>query len=300
MATLNRRNFLKKASATFAGAAAAAAPLQAASEDLPYKISLAEWSLHRNMLDRGDMDALNFGPIAKNTFNIDAVEYVNQMFFDKATDMAYLAEMRRRAEGEGVDSLLIMIDGEGRLGEPNQADRIQAVENHHKWVEAARFIGCHSIRVNARSDGSPQEQAKLVADGLRRLTEFAADYDINVIVENHGGLSGDAEWLSGVMERVDHPRCGTLPDFGNFAEDQDIYEGVRLMMPYAEGVSAKAYAFDEQGYETTIDYPRMMQIVAESGYDGYIGIEYEGDQLSEVEGIKATKALLDRIRFEMA
>ncbi len=300
MATLNRRNFLKKASATFAGAAAAAAPLQAASEDLPYKISLAEWSLHRNMLDRGDMDALNFGPIAKNTFNIDAVEYVNQMFFDKATDMAYLAEMRRRAEWEGVDSLLIMIDGEGRLGEPNQADRIQAVENHHKWVEAARFIGCHSIRVNARSDGSPQEQAKLVADGLRRLTEFAADYDINVIVENHGGLSGDAEWLSGVMERVDHPRCGTLPDFGNFAEDQDIYEGVRLMMPYAEGVSAKAYAFDEQGYETTIDYPRMMQIVAESGYDGYIGIEYEGDQLSEVEGIKATKALLDRIRFEMA
>lgn len=246
------------------------------------------------------MDPLNFGPIARNMFGIEAIEYVNQMFFDKATDMAYLAEMRRRAEWEGVDSLLIMVDGEGRLGEPDQAERMQAVENHHKWVEAARFVGCHSIRVNARSEGSREEQAKLVADGLRRLTEFAADYDINVIVENHGGLSGNAEWLEGVMERVDHPRCGTLPDFGNFDDDQNIYEGVRRMMPYAEGVSAKAYAFDEQGYETTIDFPRMMQIVVDAGYNGYVGIEYEGDQLGEVAGIKATKKLLDRIRFEMA
>lgn len=297
---LSRRHFLKKAAAATAGVVTATSSvLEAGSTDLPYKISLAEWSLHRNMLDRGTMDPLNFGPIAKNKFGIDAVEYVNQMFFDKARDKAYLREMRSRAEGEGVDSLLIMVDGEGRLGEPNQSDRVEAVENHYKWVEAAKFLGCHSIRVNARSEGSREEQARLVADGLSRLTEFASDYDINVIVENHGGLSGDADWLVGVMEQVDHPGCGTLPDFGNFAEDQDIYEGVRSMMPYAEGVSAKSYAFDEEGYETTIDYPRMMQIVVDAGYDGYVGIEYEGDQLSEVEGIKATKKLLDRIRHDL-
>lgn len=297
---LTRRHFLKKTAAAAAGVmAASSTSIGGESSDLLYKISLAQWSLHRNMLDRGTMDPLNFGPIAKNTFGIDAVEYVNQMFFDKANDTAYLREMRSRAEGEGVNSLLIMVDGEGRLGEPNRSDRLEAVENHYKWVDAAKFLGCHSIRVNARSEGSREEQAKLVADGLTRLTEFAAERDMNVIVENHGGLSGDADWIVNVMENVDHPRCGTLPDFGNFDEDQDIYDGVRSMMPYAEGVSAKAFAFDDEGYETTIDYPRMMQIVVDAGYDGYVGIEYEGDQLSEVEGIKATKKLLERVRQEL-
>src|SRR5207249_1727189 len=159
----------------------------------------------------------------------------------------------------------------------------------------AKFLGCHSIRVNAQSKGTPEEQMDRAADGLRKLTEFGAKHEINVIVENHGGLSSNGKWLVGVMKKVDHPRCGTLPDFGNFY-DYDRYEGVKDMMPFAKGVSAKSYDFDEQGNETKIDYPRMMKIVLAAGYHGRVGIEYEGKRLSEPHGIKATKKLLERIR----
>jgi L-ribulose-5-phosphate 3-epimerase len=203
-----------------------------------------------------------------------------------------------------VRSLDIMCDGEGAIGDPDDAARTQAVENHHKWVEAARFLGCHSIRVNAQSQGTPEEQRGRVVDGLRRLVEFGAERGINVIVENHGGLSSNGAWLSSVIRAVDHPRCGTLPDFGNFSlhpgEEYDRYQGVAEMMPFAKAVSAKSYDFDERGNETRIDYLRMIRIVLAAGYSGYIGIEYEGERLSEPDGIRATKALLERVRAALA
>jgi sugar phosphate isomerase/epimerase len=261
-----------------------------------YKISLAQWSLHRKLF-AGDLDNLDFAQTAKETFGIDAVEYVNQFFFEKDKD--YIREMKKRADDAGVKSLLIMCDREGRLGDPDEEKRIEAVENHYKWVEAAVTLGCHSIRVNAASEGSYEEQMERAADGLRRLTEFGATNSINVIVENHGGLSSNGKWLSSVIEKVDHPRCGTLPDFGNFriSEDRqyDRYLGMQELMPYARGVSAKSHDFDEEGNETSTDYLRMMEIVKDSGYEGYIGIEYEGGRLDELEGIKATKKLLERV-----
>ncbi|MBA7483157.1 hypothetical protein ES707_18668 [subsurface metagenome] len=178
------------------------------------------------------------------------------------------------------------------------------MENHHKWVEAAKFLGCHSIRVNAASAGSYDEQMKLAADGLCRLVEFGDQHDINVIVENHGGLSSNGQWLTGVMKMVDHPRCGTLPDFGNFRiseeEEYDRYKGVEELMPYAKAVSAKSNDFDENGNETATDYLRMMKIVLDAGYRGYVGIEYEGPNLSASEGIIATKKLLERVREQLA
>lgn len=193
-----------------------------------------------------------------------------------------------------------MCDGEGALGDPDEAARLQAVENHHRWIEAARFLGCHSIRVNARSTGTPDEQRELAAAGLRRLVEFAAPMGINVVVENHGGLSSNGAWLTSVMEAVDHPRCGTLPDFGNFqlseGEWYDRYQGVAELMPYAKAVSAKSHVFDESGEEREIDFLRMMRIVLAAGYEGFVGIEYEGTELSEPEGIRATKVLLERVR----
>lgn len=265
---------------------------------MPFKISLAEWSLHRS-LRSGQIDHLDFAPIARGRFGIDAVEYVNTFFFDKARDMSYLTRMKRRAQHEGVRSLLIMCDREGNLGDPDRSARQKAVENHTKWVEAARFLGCHSIRVNARSDGTYEEQMNLVVDGLRRLTEFGARNGLNILVENHGGLSSNGRWLSEVIRRVDHPRCGTLPDFGNFRIDDDRwydrYQGVGELMPYARAVSAKSHDFDAEGNEIHTDYTRMMGIVLDAGYDGYVGIEYEGDGLSEGEGILATKKLLEKV-----
>ncbi len=267
-----------------------------------FEISLAEWSLHRT-LRSGEMDNLDFARVAKQQFGIEAIEFVNSFFKDKAEDKAYLAELTKRAGDEGVKMLLIMCDGEGALGDPDVAKRTKAIENHHRWVRAAKTLGCHSIRVNAASGGSYEEQQKLAADGLRRLTEYADPHKINVIVENHGGLSSNGEWLAGVMKLVDHKRCGTLPDFGNFhlGGDKwyDRYQGVEELMPFAKAVSAKSHEFDEEGNEKRTDYHKMMQIVLDAGYQGFVGIEWEGGGVSEPEGILATKRLLERVREEL-
>jgi L-ribulose-5-phosphate 3-epimerase len=268
-----------------------------------YKISLAQWSLHRT-LRSGKLDNLDFAKTAKQDFGIEAVEYVNQFFMDKAKDKTYIAEMKKRAADQGVQSLLIMCDGEGELGDANLAKRMEAVERHYKWVEAAKELGCHSIRVNAASSGSYQDQIYRAADGLRALTEFGAQHQIGVIVENHGGLSSNGEWLAAVMKTVDHPGCGTLPDFGNFnignGQMYNRYQGVIELMPFAKAVSAKSHDFNDQGDETHTDYLRMMQFVLEAGYHGFVGIEYEGDKLGEYEGIRATKTLLERVHKQLA
>lgn len=300
---VNRRSFLGTSAGLFAAGVSAQAFSAAASADPKFRISLAQWSLHR-ALKSGKMDNLDFAAATKNDYGIEAVEYVNQFFKDKANDKAYLAEMNKRAADAGVQQLLIMIDGEGRLGDPSLTGRLKAVENHYKWVEAAKELGCHAIRVNAGSAGSYQDQIHRAADGLRALTEFGAKHEISVIVENHGGLSSNGKWLATVIEKVDHERCGTLPDFGNFRvsgdEWYDRYQGVTELMPFAKAVSAKSHDFDKDGNEVNTDYRKMMQIVLDAGYNGCVGIEYEGGKISESNGIKATKKLLERVRNELS
>lgn len=298
---MNRRNFIKR-SATITGGLALSgfgSTLLSGSDNLPFKISLAEWSLHRALHSK-KIDHLDFISLTKTEFGLDAVEYVNSFFFDKAQDQKYLNEMKNRADDHDVKSLLIMCDNEGNLGDPDENKRNQAVENHYKWAEAAKFLGCHSIRVNARSEGSWDDQIELAADGLRRLNEFGDSIGINTIVENHGGLSSNGKWLSAVMERVDHSRVGTLPDFGNFRiqsdEWYDRYQGMKELMPYAKAVSAKSHEFDKKGNETGSDFYRIMNIVLDAGYKGYVGIEYEGSVHTEMEGIRLTNDLLKKIR----
>jgi sugar phosphate isomerase/epimerase len=307
--SLDRRSFLRSAAATGAaiGLASTTSPLSLAAEEAAakplFKISLAEWSFHR-ALRAGEMDNLDFPLVAKRDYGIEGVEYVNVFFKDKAKDTAYLTDLKKRCDDNDVTSVLIMCDAEGDLGDSDEAKRTEAVENHYKWVEAAKFLGCHSIRVNARSQGSYEEQMDRAADGLHRLSEYGAEHDINVIVENHGGLSSNGEWLAGVMKLVDLPNCGTLPDFGNFqmspGEWYDKYKGVEQLMPYAKGVSAKSHVFDADGNESEIDYRKMIQIVLDAGYHSWIGIEWEGNSPSEPEGVRLTKALLEKVRAELS
>ena len=293
-----RRSFLKHSAAGVSLAALAQPPAWAEEKPPLFKISLAEWSLHKTLFS-GKMSNLDFAKAAREEYGIDAVEYVNQFFATKAKDQKYLADMKTRAADFGVKNLLIMIDNEGHLGDPDPARQTKAIENHYKWVEAAKYLGCHSIRVNAHSKGTPEEQAKLVTDGLGRLSEFAVPLRINIIVENHGALSSNGEWLSGVMKMVNLPNCGTLPDFGNF-DTYDRYKGVEELMPYAKGVSAKSKDFDADGNVIETEFRRMIKIVLDAGYDGYIGIEYEGNVLSEPLGILATKKLLEKVRLEFS
>jgi sugar phosphate isomerase/epimerase len=298
----NRRQFIKKSAlATAAFGMASAFPVKGFFRDeAELKISLAEWSLHRALF-AGTITNLDFPLTAARDFGIHAVEYVSTFFEGTGSD--YLAELNQRVKDNAVKNVLIMVDNEGDLGDLYKPTRIQAVERHYRWVDAARVLGCHSIRVNARGRGTETEVADAAVDGLGRLTEYGEKAGINIIVENHGGYSSNGKWISGVISRVGKKNCGTLPDFGNFRisdeEEYDRYLGVSEMMPFAKGVSAKSHDFDKDGNETRTDYFKMLSIVKNSGYRGYIGIEYEGDKLTENEGIKATKRLLEKVMAQL-
>ncbi|MET0280230.1 MAG: sugar phosphate isomerase/epimerase family protein [Steroidobacteraceae bacterium] len=284
------------------GSLPAAPALSAAAQKPWFSISLAEWSYNRSLFGK-QMTNLDFPVRARRDHGIDVVEYVNTFFKDKAEDQTYLADLKKRCDDNGVKSGLIMVDAEGAIGDADPAARTKAVENHYKWVAAAKYLGCHSIRVNAQSSGTWGAQLDYATDGLRRLGEFGAQQGLNVIVENHGGTSSHGKWLALVIERVGLPNVGTLPDFGNFTIEKgrlyDRYLGVAELMPFAKGVSAKSYAFDARGEETTIDYKRALTLVRDAGYRGYIGIEFEGRDIDEDAGIRATKRLLERVRNEL-
>jgi sugar phosphate isomerase/epimerase len=260
------------------------------SDNLFFKISLAEWSLHRS-LQKGEISNLDFPRIARTRYNIDAIEYVSVFFQDKADDKEYLQQLKDSCRKYNVISLIIMVDDEGNIGHIDQAERHIAVKKHLKWIRAANFLGCHSIRVSLQGEGCKESLKKAAVDGLTILCDYAELFDINVIVENRLGLSSDAEWLADIIQRVNKSNCGTFPDFGNFGQ-HNKYKGVEQLMPFAKGVSGKSYDFDDNGDETTIDYLKMLQIIKNLNYDGYIDIEYEGQRLTEDDGIKATKELL--------
>lgn len=299
--TNNRREFLKQLGVGALGLTALQGlPLEslAVKKKMFFKISLAEWSLHRTLRE-GKLTNMQFPETAAKKFGINAVEYVNGFFKDKALDFKYLTELNQRAKDNGVSNILIMVDGEGNMADANQKERAKAVENHYKWVEAAKFLGCHTIRVNAGGKGTPEEMKNAAIESLGRLSEFGAVHGINVVVENHGGLSSDGKWLSSVLSGVNMKNCGSLPDFGNFY-DYDRYQGVIDLMPFAKGVSAKSHDFNTDGSESKIDYERMLKIVKDAGYKGHIGIEYEGQNLSEDEGILLTKKLLEKVGRQLS
>ncbi len=294
---VNRRRFLAQ-SGLLAGSTMIAKNLPAQSPSEPlFKISLAQWTLVRE-LRAGTIDNLDFAKVASD-HGIHAIEYVNQFFMDKAKDLAYLGEMKKRAADLGVTSVLIMCDQEGSIGDPDDAKRTKTVDNHRKWIDAAKFLGCHAIRVNARSAGDWDQQVKLAADGLARLSEFGAAQDISVIVENHGGLSSNADWLAEVITKVDHPNCGTLPDTGNFRisddETYDSYRGVEKLMKWAKGVSIKDTVWDGDGNQSPLDFERMMRIVVDAGYHGYCGIEFGG-----YEGLNHSREQLEQAREKLS
>lgn len=307
----NRRDFIKNAGLAVAGLGLAGtlpglltgcSASSTISKKEFYQISLAQWSLHKALFS-GQLTNLEFPLKAKNDFGISIVEYVSPFFQKKEKERSYLRELKKITEDNGITNHLIMVDGEGNLGDTDAAKRKKAVENHHKWVDAAEYLGCKTIRVNAAGRGSAEEVQQAAIDGLGQLAEYGRKNKINVIVENHGGYSSNGQWLAGVIKAVDNPYCGTLPDFGNFrisgTETYDRYQGVEELLPYAKGLSAKTYDFDMNGNETTIDYKRMLSMVRKAGWTGIIGIEYEGNRLGEEEGIRATKALLERLRAEL-
>jgi sugar phosphate isomerase/epimerase len=277
-----------------------------------FEISLAEWSLHKAIYAH-QISHLDFPIIAKKEFGISIVEYVNTCFLSKTKDFrangqdpVFLKELKMRCDDNGISSHLIMCDAEGDLASPDANLRQKAVENHQKWLEAAKYLGCASIRVNANGSGTPPEMAKYAVEGIGKLTENAAKLGLNVLIENHGGNSSNAAWLVGVIQQINLPNVGTLPDWINFCvvqnkqlpsgceQEYDRYQGMIELLPYAKGVSAHSVSFDAEGNETKLDFKKLMQVVKESGFRGILGIEFSSKDISEYEGIRLTKRLLEK------
>jgi sugar phosphate isomerase/epimerase len=311
---ISRRIFLKQ-SALAAGSLTALSALGSpSSSESDIKISLAEWSFNR-ALYAGKIDHLDFPLIASRDFGIKAVEYVNGFFGGKKMDFReagknaqYLNELLKRSKDAGVFNHLLMVDDEGPLSSTAPKERLEGIENHRKWIEAAKILGCLSVRVNLHGEGAADDRKKAAVDSLGRLGEFAKPLGLNVVVENHGSVTSNAEWVVDVMKQVNMPNIGTLPDFGNWClthpwgtiqdgckETYDIYRGIKLLLPWAKGVSAKTYDFDAAGDQSLLDYSKLISIVKESGFRGYMGLEYEGtQQKDEYEGVRKTQKLVKK------
>jgi len=301
---VSRRGFMKITGAGAAGLAlAGVTPRAYAARD--YKISLAAWSLHRTIgTKEGQTPMLDMPRLAHEEFGIEAIELVNRML--ASTDKSYVDQFIKNAADHKVKILLIMVDGAGSVGAESEDARKSAITQHKQWIDIAADMGCHSIRMNwAGHNDNTMKTAESInahiersAPVLRAICEHGDKKGLNVIIENHWGPSSYPDALIGLIKKVDHPRFGTLPDFGNFPDEVDKYDAVDRMMPYAKAVSAKCYDFDDAtGDETKLDYPRLItNVVDKHGYHGYIGIEYEGNRLSEFDGIKACKKLLDKLK----
>jgi sugar phosphate isomerase/epimerase len=259
-----------------------------------YEISLAEWSLHRS-LESGRIERMDFPRVAREEFGIGAVELVNTLM--DGYDVGSVRELARRANDAGVKVHLIMCDDEGDLSAESAAERERAARNHFKWLDAAASLGCRAVRVNTGGEDAPQSHVELIrrcAESCALVVEYAAKLGLDVLVENHWGFSGDVDSLVELVRRVDHPRFGVLPDFGNFEPRVDRYAAVERMMPHARAVSVKCFDFDDHtGEETTMDLARMLDIARRAGYRGYLGIEYEGERLEEFEGVRRARRFLD-------
>jgi L-ribulose-5-phosphate 3-epimerase len=300
---MKRRVFIRK---TVMGTATLAAMpvIGCNANEKVLQISLAQWSLHRSFND-GTFDPVDFATIASEKYDIHAVEYVNNFYRDRVADDTFWNQMKSRSLDAGVQNMVLMVDDEGDLGAADQKERLQSVENHYKWVHAANLLGCRTMRVNAFGDPDREIYRASIMDAMARLADYAAQSDLNIVIENHGLFSSDAELIAGIIKEVNRPNFGSLPDFGNWClsakwgttqgecdQVYDRYKGVAELLPYAKAVSAKSYNFNEQGEDTKIDYYKMMKMVKESDYNGYIGIEYEGEEKSEHEGILLTKDLM--------
>jgi L-ribulose-5-phosphate 3-epimerase len=295
----NRRNFLRHAglAAGLTGVSAPAAAPQSAGRK--FRISLAEWSLHRAIRSRL-ITNLDFPRIAREQFGIEGLEFVNQLW--EAPTQSYIQRLKGIMRQTGTQGVLIMCDGEGFMGDPGREARLKAADNHRKWVDFAAELGCHSIRTNMYpGEKQPSTAAEIDAflkrcvESFTRICEYARSQNINVIIENHGGISSNPEVVVRLMKMAGLSNLGTLPDFGNFPKEIDRYNAVKEMMPYAKGVSFKCYDFTPELKETTLDMDRLMQIAFDAGCHGWVGIEYEGNRLTEFEGVQAAERYLDTL-----
>jgi len=295
------------------------------------KISLQVYSFAPLMM-AGKFDLKDFPEMVRNTYQLDGAEYWSIAFTGRENNEAFLKELKQKSDDNGVNNTIILVDDINiltmesgpSLASLSSEERSRAIDFHKIWVDTAAKIDCHSIRINLKSnDGTAEEVQEVCSESISKLIEYSSQSNISVVLENHGGLTGNGKWLSGLIKNINNEFVGSLPDFGDFNFCQtrgdlnfanvdrecemkyDKYLGVEELIPYAKGISAKSHDFDKNGSETKTDYKRMMEIIKNSDFSGYISIEYEGAMLSMLlnrdsylsshDGILATKSLLEKL-----
>jgi L-ribulose-5-phosphate 3-epimerase len=257
------------------------------------KLAVQQYSFNRQLRD-GSLEILDYPKIVVEGTGIKALEYFNGHIEDKAGDTSFFRELKQRCNDLGVTNTMMLCRSSIPLDSPDAKKRAQSVDEMKVWLEATKTLGGTTIRVDCKSPGKYDEKKQHAADGLNALCDVAESMKMDIVVENHGGHSSNGKWLAELMQIVNRPNCGSLPDFQNF-KDYDPYQGVEDLMPSAKIVCAKSKHFDYKGNETNVDYERMMKIVLDAGFKGYIGIEFEGHDMDPIAGILATKKLIERI-----
>lgn len=270
------------------------------------KLVLAQWSFNKELF-AGQMNTFDFIREAKE-MGFSGVEFVNQFFMDKIEDEAYLDSLRATSEKIGIKNTLLMIDRAGNLGASDEKEREAAVLEHKKWMLAAAHLGCPNIRVNAHGDGSSEEVFEACKSSIAKLLTWGKQRKVGVIIENHGGYSSDGDWLYRLIQELEPYGVASLADFDNWCierengelwgapcvKEYDRYKGMQQLLPSAKSVSVKAFEFDANGLPVKSDFSRMFRLIRDSGYDGYLAVEFEGHGIDAKEGILKTKALAER------
>jgi L-ribulose-5-phosphate 3-epimerase len=243
-------------------------------------ISLAQWALVEEVR-AGKWKTLDFPRIAREDFGIDGIEFVNTLF-ESPTTMNYLNTMKKNAADHGVTCVLIMCDAEGDACAPTKETRRQFEINHRKWIDAAQYLGCHSIRINCigPKNVNKEEALKWSAETCSMMMEYAIPAGISVLIENHGGVSNDADFMVALMKEVNSRYLGILPDWRQPGGDFDNVEFLRKTLPYAGGMSFRNQPTEELT-------ARMIKLAHETGFRGWYGIESSGR-----EAVKISKQLL--------
>ncbi len=288
MSDISRRNFIEKS--LVAGAAAAITPSVIGSELfgstprlIKDDISLAQWALV-DEVKSGKWKTLDFAKIARNDFGLNGIEFVNTLF--EVTTEGYLKKLRKNADDNGVTMVLIMVDDEGDGCGATKEERNQFAINHRKWIDAAAYLGCKSIRTNCRGpeNADKAEALKWAAESYNMLLEYAVPAKISVLIENHGGVSNDADWMVSLMKEVDNLYFGTYPDWRRPADNFDNVDYLKKMLPFAGGMSYRNQPTEELT-------AKMIKLAKDSGYRGWYGIESSGREEIK-KGIELLKKYL--------
>jgi L-ribulose-5-phosphate 3-epimerase len=244
-------------------------------------ISLAQWALV-DEIKAGKWKTLDFPKIARNDFDISGIEFVNTLF--EVPTINYLNMLKQNAADNGVAMVLIMIDDEGDGCASSEEERKQFVINHRKWIDIAHYLGCCPIRTNCRgtADVTKEDALRWASESYHMLLEYAGESGTKVLIENHGGISDDADWMVALMKEVDHPLFGTYPDWREPGDTFDNYNYLQKTAPFAQGMSYRNQPTEELS-------AKMISLSKNAGYRGWYGIESNGR-----EAINQGKSLLNK------